>query len=130
MDYDEMLGRVATSAGLEKHEAEQVTRAFLETLSRRIGNDEARQLASQLPVELQDTLHDTRPDVEKFSPQDLISRVAGGIGFSPGRADQAVRAVWRTLGEAVSPEELQDVRSHLPNEFIELLEESSGEERT
>ncbi len=126
MDYDEMLGRVATSAGLEKHEAEQVTRAFLETLARRIGNDEARQLASQLPAKLQNTFSPPRPDVEMFSPQDLISRVTDETGLSPGRANQAVRAVWRTLREAVPPAELEDVRSQLPNEFMELLEESPG----
>jgi uncharacterized protein (DUF2267 family) len=126
MTFEAMLGRVAIAAGLEKSEAERATRAFLETLSLRLGKDEARELASQLPVELQDTLPPTRPDVEKISPDEFLSRLSDQAGLEPARAEQVAHAVWSTLQDSVSGDELEDVKSQLPDEFIELFEASGA----
>lgn len=124
MNYEDMLRQIAVGAGLEKDEADRVTRSFFETLAQRLGNEEAREFASQLPIELQNTLAPTDPDVEKFSTEEFLSRMGQAAGVEPARAGQAAHAVWQTVKDAVDSGELGDVKSQLPSEFTELFEAS------
>ena len=126
MTYDDLLGRVAVGAGLEKDEANRVTRAFFQTLAKRLGNDEAREFATQLPAELQDTLAPTDPDVEQFSTDEFLQRVGEDAGIEPARVEQAAHAVWRAVHDAVSKGELGDVKSQLPDTFVKLFEASGA----
>lgn len=126
MTYDDLLGRVAVGAGLEKEEANRVTRAFFQTLAKRLGNDEAREFATQLPTELQDTLAPTDPDVETFSVDEFLDRVGEEAGIEPARVEQAAHAVWRVVNDAVSNGELGDVESQLPDAFVTLFEASGA----
>lgn len=126
MTYNEMLGQICENTGLQKEEADRATRAFFQTLAQRLGNDEARELASQLPTDLQDTLAPTSPDVEKFSTEEFLSRVAETSGLERPRAEQAAHAVWRTVNDAVSSGEMGDVRSQLPTTFVKLFEASGA----
>lgn len=102
--------------------AEHATRAFFETLALRLGNHEARHLASQLPVELQDCLAPTQPDVEKLSPDEFFSRFADKAGVNPGEARQTARTVWDEVRQTVTADEVSDVKSQLPNELTVLFE--------
>ncbi len=122
MDYDAMIGRVADVTGLERSQAERATRAFFETLAARLGNDESRELASQLPMEFQDCLAPTQPDVEKLSPDEFLYRLATAAGLDQARAEQVTHAVWGALQAAVPVEDLGDVRSQLPNELTDIFD--------
>lgn len=126
MTYEDILRRVAVGAGMEKDEADRVTRAFFETLAKRLGNDEAGQFAAQLPLELQGTLAPTDPEVEKFSTDEFLQRVGDSAGLEPARVEQASHAVWRTVKDAVENGELGDVKSQLPSEFVKLFEASGA----
>lgn len=122
MKLHEMLGLVSNETGMDREQTEKVTRAFLETLTLRLGDDEAQELASQLPMELQNCLAPTQPEVEKLSPNEFVSRFGKTAGLDEARADQSARAVWRALREAVSAGEMGDVKSQLPSELNDLLE--------
>lgn len=126
MNLHDMLGRVSNQTGMGREQTEKVTRAFLETLALRLGDNEARELATQLPMELQNTLAPTQPEIKKLSPDEFLSRFGGAAGLDDARADQAARAVWRVLKDAVSAGEVGDVKSQLPGELNDLLEGASA----
>jgi uncharacterized protein (DUF2267 family) len=122
MNLHDMLGPVSNQTGMDREQTEKVTRAFLETLALRLDDNEARELAMQLPMELQNALALTEPEIEKLSPDELLSRFDGAVGLDEARADQAARAVWRALKDAVSAGEVGDVKSQLPSELNALFE--------
>lgn len=126
MTYEDMLGHVAVGAGLEKDEADRVTRAFFRTLAKRIGNDEASELAAQLPLELQDTLAPTDPDVEEFSAEEFLDHMATDAGIEAARAEQAVHAIWQTLTSVVTGGELGEVESQLSRELVDVFNASGA----
>lgn len=125
MNLQDMLGRVSTITGMEQEDAEQATRAFLETLAVRLGNTEAQELAAQLPTELQDCLFPTEPEVEKLSSDQFLSRFASAAGVDEAQSDQTAQAVWRVIREAVDDGEMGDVKSQLPNELNRIFEPTS-----
>ncbi len=122
MKLHDMLDQVSDETGMGREQTEKVTRAFLETLALRLDDHEARELAMQLPMELQNTLAPTQTEIKKLSPDEFLSRFGGAVGLDDARADQAARAVWQVLKEAVSAGEVGDVKSQLPSELNDLLE--------
>ena len=56
MKFEEFIGSVAERAGVSSEEAEPLARAVLRTLAERITGGEARDLAAQLPIPLQNPL--------------------------------------------------------------------------
>ena len=122
MKLHELLGTVCDVAGVEQTQAEKVTRAFLETLAVRLSNDEASELAAQLPAEMQDCLAPTEPEIEKLSPDDFLARFSEAAGLDQARAEQAAHGVWEALNRTVAGGEMGDVRSQLPNELVDLFE--------
>lgn len=121
MKYHEMLDYVATTTGTDQARAEKTTRAFLEILAHRLPNDEADDLAAQLPEELKDSLHPTAPEVEKLSKDEFLTRFARLADLSNDQAPTMAKAVWQALEQSVTKGELDDVRSVLPEEFATAL---------
>lgn len=125
MRYDEFLVAVERHGGpSDREHADQATRTVLSDLGKRLAGHEPRDLASQLPTELQDTLlqHDgaqeTTDDVDDF-----LRRVADheGRGCSPEQALEHAQAVFMTMADFVSEGELDEVRSQLPAGFAPLF---------
>ncbi|MDQ1666975.1 MAG: hypothetical protein QOH75_3006, partial [Actinomycetota bacterium] len=52
MDHEEFFTLVSTAAGIDRAEAEQATRATLQTLAQRLTRGEALDLVSELPPEI------------------------------------------------------------------------------
>ncbi len=121
MKYHEFLDYVATTTGTDQARAEKTTRAFLEMLAQRLPNDEAEDLAAQLPEELKNSLHPTAPEVEKFSKDEFLTRFARLADLSNDQAPTMAKAVWQALEKSVTKGELDDVRSVLPEEFATTL---------
>ncbi|WP_460355686.1 DUF2267 domain-containing protein [Mycobacterium sp. ZZG] len=117
MKYDEFISRVASSVGVSQSEAETLTRAVLATLAERITGGEARDLAAQLPVPLQNPLLPAKEEAEAFGFVEFVRRVAGRSGTDVNTAELAVDAVFDTLRDAVTPGEFNDVLSQLPDDF-------------
>ena len=134
MDHDRFIDLVRRRAGVpasrldgmpltDTEMAENLTRATLQVLAQRISGGEARDLAAQLPREFAE---DLRPEHEKAEPFDLevfVQRVADRALVDFDAARDGVRAVFRTLREAVPGDEFEDVLSELPPEYTTLLEE-------
>lgn len=127
MNYAEFIAAVARRAQVSSEEAEEVTRATLETLTDRITAGQASHIAGQLPLELRQHLHKTTSAIgaqfaESFGVDEFAERVAARTGVEVSMADASMRAVLSTIGEAVSTNELEDLVSQLPKEFWETIQ--------
>lgn len=121
MKYHDFLAYVSKTTGTDQARAELVTRAFLETLGQRLPNDEAKDLAAQLPAELKETLHPTAPEVDKIGPDEFLTRFARSANISNEQARDMAKAVWQALEQSVSQGELDEVRSVLPEDLVPVL---------
>ena len=121
MKYHDMLAHVSTVTGTDQARAETTTRAFLETLGSRLPNDEAKDLAAQLPDELKESLHPTAPEVEKISKDEFLTRFARSANLSNEQARDMAIGVWQALERSVSAGELDEVKSVLPQDLAEVF---------
>lgn len=127
MKFDEFVGRVQTLAGLGTTEATlKVTRAVLETLSQRLIKGEAEDLAAQLPSEIRNYIRPSE-SIQRFDLKGFFKRVGEKEGFSVELAEKHVRAVISVVTVAVSPGEIRDILSGLPEEFHELFSPALAE---
>jgi uncharacterized protein (DUF2267 family) len=121
MQYDEFISRVADNVGVSPREAEDLTRAVLGVLAERITGGEARDLAAQLPLPLQNPLLGASEEAEAFTFEEFVRRTAERAGVDRGVAELAVDVVMATLRDAVTPGEYDDVISQLPEDFKRLV---------
>ena len=125
MDYTTFIGEVQNRAELPAREdALSVTRITLETLSERLGSDEADNLAAQLPKEIARDLEEVT-EVERFSWDEFVDRL-GEKGDYDMRDERATaihhaRVVMAVVSEAASEGEMADVRDQLPDEYDDLF---------
>jgi uncharacterized protein (DUF2267 family) len=128
MQTDEFLGQVQNKAQLATlGEAVRATRATLETLAERLGPDEARHLAAQLPHEIQLFLADAgMPMPERFSSAEFLLRVCAREGIDLPESTHHARAVIDVLTEAVSPGEIVGVFDRLPDDYRRLFPANEG----
>ena len=136
MDYDQFIELVRQRAGVpgsrrldgmplnDTEMATILSRATLQVLAQRISGGEARDIARQLPGDLDEALRPEHEDAEPFDLEVFIQRVADRalVDFEAARA--GVRAVFQTLREAVTGDEFEDVLAQLPPEYTTLLDES------
>jgi uncharacterized protein (DUF2267 family) len=100
----------------------RATRATLETLAERIGPDETRHLADQLPHEIQLFLADAgMPMPERFSSDEFLLRVCAREGIDLPISTSHARVVFDVLTQAVSPGEVVDVLERLPEDYRRLF---------
>lgn len=128
MQTHEFLGQVQNKARLATlGEAMRATRATLETLAERLGPDETRHLAAQLPHEIKLFLSDGGlPAPERFSSDEFLLRVCAREGVDLPLSTHHARAVIDVLTKAVSPGEIRDVLDRLPDDYRRLFSGSEG----
>jgi uncharacterized protein (DUF2267 family) len=121
MDFQTFTRTAAERAGLPEPTVERVEHATLRTLGDRISGGEAKDLAAQLPGPLKGDLETVPEQAEAFDVDEFIRRVAerGHVGSEEARTGAV--AVLTTVREAVTPGELDDVLSQLPQEYRELV---------
>ncbi|MBD1929266.1 DUF2267 domain-containing protein [Trichocoleus sp. FACHB-90] len=122
MNYNQFIKQVQSVAQLNySQEEERATRATLE-LRERIVGDEAKNLASQLPVELKDCLHGREgQNGQYFSLKEFYQRVGEREGVSYTNAAIHARAVFTVLQAAVTPGELEDIRPNFSDDYQEVF---------
>jgi uncharacterized protein (DUF2267 family) len=121
MKYPQFIKLVSERGrAIPRDEADAITRATLETLGERLTAGEARDLAAQLPPELQDRLTSASEEAEPFDLDEFIRRVRTRAQVAEAEARDGVYAVIQTLQDAVSFGEFDDVLQQLPNEFEPL----------
>ena len=123
MNYNQFIKQVQCVAQLNySQEAERATRATLEVLREPIVGDEAKDLASQRPVELKDCLHGREgQNGQYFSLKEFYQRVGEreGVSYTDAAIDE--RAVFTVLQAAVTPGELEDIRANFSDDYQELF---------
>jgi uncharacterized protein (DUF2267 family) len=122
MQHEEFLDRVRANSGVtDRTAATRLVEATLETLGERIGGDEARQLAAQLPGGLKETMSDE--PAERFGVDEFRDRVRERSGLGNRVGNDELAAVFEVLSAAVSGGELDDVRGRLPDDYDRFFPE-------
>lgn len=128
MQHDEFIGKVQHEAQLDSRgAAESAARATLETLAERLAGGEPSDLASQLPPELGLYLRRTegaqQGAADDYDAAEFCRRVAerSMAATDAGEGADQAKAVFTVLAEAVSPGQLDHVRTQLPSDFGELF---------
>jgi uncharacterized protein (DUF2267 family) len=122
MDYRTFEETAANRAGIKPEEATPVIQATLQTLAERITRGEAEDLASQLPKQMKEWLAKDREHADRFGLDEFIRKVSERASIPPDEARKDVRAVFKTLHDAVTGGEFRHVMSQLPREFQQLAE--------
>jgi uncharacterized protein (DUF2267 family) len=121
VDYQTFIDTEAQRAGLPQDQAESVAHATLQTLADRITGGEARDLAAQLPKQLQDDLQKEREIADPFDVDEFVRRVSERADVDAATARTGAMATLITVREAVTPGEFDDVTSQLPQEYRGLV---------
>lgn len=126
MQYYEFLAELQRRGGpAERDQADATAKSVLAALGQRLKGNEPRDLADQLPQELQEPLLQHTGEVEIGDDvDDFLRRVADrqGPGADPELALQYSRAVLETIGTFVSAGEIDDLRAQLPAGYAPLFE--------
>ncbi|HEX2911847.1 MAG TPA: DUF2267 domain-containing protein [Chloroflexia bacterium] len=129
MDYNQFVKQVQARAELESpSQAVNAIQATLLTLRERLAGNEANNLASQLPSELQGFLPPkaNTEETPDYGIDEFFNRVAGREGVTDEEASKHARAVMRTVAEAASGGELTDIGTQLPPEYGLLFYTGGG----
>lgn len=127
MDYEDFIQLVQKEAGgIDSDRAQLATRATMRVLAQRLSDDQATDLAAQLPTELFFSLLSTAGNAEHFDFDEYLDKVAEHEGVDPETAERHARAVFFALGRAVSTAEIDDVVSELPGTYEPLVAAARG----
>lgn len=124
MKFEQFMGQVQHLAQLPTQgETARAISATLETLGERLGPNEARHLAAQLPPGVGEYLRLAKERLD-YSVDDFFKRIAErqGSGVDVPAAAYHSRVVLHVLNEAVSAGEIDHVFDQLPSEFHALFE--------
>jgi len=124
MRYEEFMAKVRDRGeytGIE--EADGVTRTVLARLGQRLAGGEAKDLAAQLPVELQDVLLDISAagQADAVGIHQFLRLLAVELTATEETARWDASAVLSTVAEAVSGGQLNQILSQLPSEYALLF---------
>jgi uncharacterized protein (DUF2267 family) len=119
------LKQIEAELGPDRHRSYQALRAVLHCLRDRLSVDQAAHLAAQLPLLVRGIYYEAYHPAgkpEKIRTRDeFLERVSGHFkGMRPIGADDAVRAVFGTLGHHCDPGEIRNVIEALPLEIRTL----------
>ncbi|WP_276255282.1 DUF2267 domain-containing protein [Halomontanus rarus] len=116
-----------TDADLEGEAVTDTVRAVLSTLGERLSDDQARDLAAQLPGDLGSPLTEGESG-QRFSEEEFVARVDQRLETTDVTGQQAATAVMGTLLEAVDAEERAAVVDQFEHYgFEELLSETEAD---
>jgi uncharacterized protein (DUF2267 family) len=123
MEYDEFLSSVQRQIHTDPDTTDRVIRATLVTLAERLSKGQARDIRNQLPAELKPAMY-TESDAEPIDLETFLARVAERAEADPNLALPYARAVFWTLGEALSEKEVRDLAAELPQQYRPLVAEA------
>ncbi len=120
---------LSREAGLaDEEDAEAVFRTVGRLLAERIGPQEARHLASHLPLGLREIWEQETSGIEeprRFDREEFVAEVRERLGLDrPEDADWVIEAVFAWL-KHLAPEERSDVTARLPRDLRETWERAA-----
>jgi len=130
VEYNEFITHVESLAqSNSREEAENATRATLETIKERIAGDELEVFTRLLPQELGNYLRGREGDSgQSFNLQEFIKRASQKENIEPTTAAIHVRAVFAVLQNAISPEIFARFHSYFAHDYEELFATSPTSE--
>lgn len=127
MDQETITETVSDRTGADEVGAADAVRAVLTTLGERLSEDQATDLAAQLPGEFGDHLSEGESG-RRFSEEEFVSRADQRMDAVDLTGEQAVAAVMGTVLEAVDETERAAVVDQFEHYgFEELLSETDTE---
>ncbi len=121
--YGRLLNQLRTNAQLETPEqAETALEIVLDSLIRRLTPQEAKDLIAQLPSLLQPKLRGLASGPDKqITRRTIEAELAEQLQMEPDRAAQVLDIAGASIALTVSPGEIQDVQSQLPEGLRGIL---------
>lgn len=123
MEYEEFVSAVQGDADLSRTEAESAIAATLTTLSERVPDGDARDVAEQLPHEVGEHLT-TADGRDSFGYDEFVTRVAEREDRDieeRASAERDAQAVVATLLDAVASRTTDDLLTYLTADYEPLL---------
>jgi len=120
MGYRELIKKVQDYSGFSDAESKDALDCMVETLAVHLTEGERKDFASQLPQELQDRALSVMP-TEESAHKDLFAQFMENQHVNESRAKKQMLAAWKALKDAISPGEIDDIRSQLPNKTVAML---------
>jgi len=121
MGFRELIRRVQQYSGFTDAESKDALECMVENLAVRLDEGERKEFANQLPEELQDIALAVRPTEENTHQEDIVAQFMELQGIDEPRAKMQILAAWNALKEAITPGELNDIRTQLPNAMVSFL---------
>ena len=125
LPFDELVDRVQSRAGLDRHGAERALAASLETLAERITGREVDELAAELPPELGSPLRSGRDrtggKAQKMPLDEFLHSIADREGVAPEDALDHAQAVFKTIREIVPETTWSHLLNQLPRDWPDAL---------
>jgi uncharacterized protein (DUF2267 family) len=120
MGLRELIKRVQDYSGFSDSESKDALEMMVESLAVHLTEDEREDFASQLPTELQDIALSVYA-TETNSKQDMVEQFMEFQQIDESRAKKQILAAWEALKDAISPGEIGDILSQLPNKTANML---------
>jgi uncharacterized protein (DUF2267 family) len=123
---NEWLGTLSRELGTDRETAWRVLRGYLQVLRDRLNNDEAAQLAAQLPHLLRGVFYEGfdpgHQPVKLRDREEFLARLAERARLEDSaEAARAAAAATDVLRRHVTPGEIDDVLAQLPGEIRAVL---------
>jgi len=130
VEHGEFIEAVQRRAHIDASErAEHIVMDTLKVLAEYLSEDQAQNLASQLPPQIAQYLSTERAGfAEGFPLSEFVERAGERTDArDPEQAASYTRAVMRTVEEVIAASEAGGTRSPLPQELSPLLERGPGD---
>ncbi len=122
MKYPEFIRKVAERSGTDEKEAGRRAQAVLVTLGERLSQSMRNKLASEVPREMKDLIHDDWGErTNRFDLEDFYNRVVARADVGYTTAVEETRCILSLLKEIIPAGVMHDISVELPDEFQEVF---------
>ncbi len=120
MKYRELIKRIQHDSGFSDAESQDALQLMVESLAVRLTEGERKDFASQLPTELKDIALSVRSTSEDRKV-DMLQQFMDLQNIDENHAKKQIKVTWHALKKAISPGEIDDIKSQLSNKTVALL---------
>lgn len=121
MKYRELVKKVQDYSGFSDKESEDALQLVTETLATRLTEGERKDFASQLPEELKEMTLSIEGQQEKLSKDEFYKEIEETQGIDEGHAKKQIMAVWQALKDALTPGQIDHIKTQLPGDLSSEL---------
>lgn len=120
--YNRLVTAIASAAALDRDRAERALLIGACMLCRRLVPGEAEDLIAQLPAKLQPQLSQCLDGPDRAVTVEAIrAELARALGLDTEQAGVALQSVFKTIGDMVTPGQIDEVRGQLPDAMKHLF---------